>query len=280
MRLAQDNGIPSMMVATGRLLLASVIITPLVLRRYRDQLAQLTRLDMVLVIGAGFWVAVHFVLLAYALENATVLVVSVIINTSPLWVALLEKTFLKANIPRVVFVGLVLALMGSAIISIGSGGTPGDAPGNPTLGAILTLLAAAAGAVYIIIGRKERAKISILPYVWMVFGIGGLFGCVGMLLTQTSLTGHSTNGYFWLLALAVGPQLVGHSGFNYALGYISATLVSLSTQAIVITSTIVAFFVFHEVPGHFDIIGSVIIVFGVSVAILGQRKKRTPIISE
>lgn len=274
MRLAHSAGIPSVMVAAGRLLFAHLILTPLVLRRYRTQLRRLSHLELLLITGAGLWIAVHFVFLAYSLEHLTVLVVTVVINTTPLWVALLERFFLKAQLPRLVWIGLIVALAGSAIISLGGDTSGTTAPGDPTLGAVLAMLGAMAGSVYITIGRKVRAKVSLIPYVWMVFGVGALFGLGAMGITHTPLTGYSPEGYFWLLLLALGPQLIGHSGFNYALKYLSATLVSLSSLLLAVSTAVVAYWLFGEVPGGMDIIGSVIVGAGVALAIVGQRKKR------
>jgi drug/metabolite transporter (DMT)-like permease len=71
------------------------------------------------------------------------------------------------------------------------------------------------------------------------------------------------------------PQLIGHSSFNYALGYLPATLVSIATQVEPIGSAIAAFVLFNEVPTWAQLAGSLVLLIGVGVAIWGQgRVKR------
>jgi drug/metabolite transporter (DMT)-like permease len=89
-----------------------------------------------------------------------------------------------------------------------------------------------------------------------------------------SFLGHPTMGYFWLLMLTLGPQLIAHTGFNYVVGYLPATLVSMSTLTVTVGATMIAFLLFSEVPTIWHILGSIIIIVGVAVAILGQNRAR------
>lgn len=291
-RLSQEDGVPSLVIAAGRLGLAWLILTPLVVYRYQEQLRQINRRDLLLTGLAGLWIGIHLTLMAVSLEHTKVLISQVFINTMPLWVALLERFFLRAKLAKIVWAGLVLALLGSSVIAF-SGLTQSDDTAsssaqpattvetseaerhdNTLLGGFLALSGALAGSVYMTIGRSVRGKVTLIPYVWMVFGGGGLTGLVFVFATRTPITGHEPMGYFWLLMLTLLPQLVGHSSMNYALAYIPAALVSLSTQAVTVISTIIAFFLFAEVPSEYDIVGSAIIAAGVSLAIWGQRNGR------
>lgn len=291
-RLAQINGLPSPLIAAGRLSLAALILTPFVLRAYRSQLRNLSRDDLLWALGAGFFIGVHFILLNYALENTSVMVGQVMVNTGPLWVALLETSFLGVRLARSIYLALLLTLVGGAIIAVASsvqvdttaaatliqtGGLEGIMglvdTRDPILGAILALAAAIAAATYMTIGRKVRAKVALIPYIWMVYGAGGLTAFVFVFFSGTAVTGHPTMGYVFLILLTLGPQLTGHSSFNYAVGYLSATLVSISTQSIAISATIIAFLLFAEVPLPLEIAGSLVVASGVAVAILGGRKR-------
>ena len=78
----------------------------------------------------------------------------------------------------------------------------------------------------------------------------------------------------YVFLLAVLSQLIGHSGMNYALRYLPATIIGVSAQLIVISSAILAFFIFAEIPTIFQVIGSGIIIIGVIFAIRGQNAKQ------
>lgn len=289
-RLAQMNGIPSPLIAAGRLTLAALILTPLVLRRYRTQVARLPRRDRLWTLAAGFWIGTHFTLLNFALENSSVLVVQVIVNTGPLWTALMEVGFLGRRLPRLVYGAILVSLAGGALIAIASSlaAAPDGADllldtgglrallvtedaRNPLLGAVFALGGAVAGAIYLTIGSNVRAGIAIVPYVWLVYGAGGLTAFIGVLLTGTPVLGHPLAGYGWLLFITLVPQLIGHSGFNYAVGYFPATVVTISTQIIAVTAGFIAFLLFAEVPTSLELTGSLVIGVGVLMAISAGR---------
>jgi len=196
----------------------------------------------------------------------------VIVNTGPLWVALIERFFLKSHVSRGVWTGLLITIVGSVYIAIYAGNSSGDAVANPLMGAGLALLAAIAGAGYITLGRSVRQKISLFPYIWIVFGFGGLVGLVYVLATGTPILGYSGASYGWLLMLTFIAQLIGHSSFNYVLGYLTATITSISSQMLTLTGSVAAFFIFGEVPQQFEIVGSIIIICGVLVALLTRKR--------
>ena len=271
-RLAQQGGVPSLMVAALRLLLAVIILTPFVLRRYGDQLRTVTRREMTLMAVAGFWLAVHFATFITALEYTSVLIASVLVMTNPLWVALLEALFFKAKPSSMVWTGLLYVMAGGGMIAFG-GKTSIGLGTNPVLGALLAVAGAIAGSIYMLVGREVRARISLMPYVWIVYGWGAGFSLLLVLLTGTPIKG-SAEGYFWVVMIAVIAQLMGHSAINSALRYFAATYVSILSQIAVVLSAIVAFFLFGEIPRPLQLLGSATILAGVILANLGQRKSQ------
>lgn len=278
-KLAQNAGMPSLLIAAGRMVLASLILSPLVLYRYRDELRQLQRRDLLIALFGGFWLAVHFIFLVLALARLPVIIAIVILNTGPIWVALLEKLFLKATINRFVWIGMAVAFAGGLIIAIaGNTGTSFVQYDNILFGSLLAVCASVAGSAYLVIGRSIRRKFSLFPYVWIVFGVGGLVASLAVIGTRTPIVGLPTPSYLWLLMLTLIPQLIGHSGFNYVVKYFPATVLAIVNQSLTVTSSIVAFFVFDEVPGLIEIIGSVIVVIGVIVTIYAPylARKRKP----
>jgi drug/metabolite transporter (DMT)-like permease len=270
-RYAQGEGLPSLVIAAGRLTLAALLLTPFALRAHRPELAALTRRDLVLGAASGFFLAIHFATWIASLEYTSVLISVVFVSTSPLWVALLELFFLRVRLGALVWFGLIIALIGG--IAIGTAGGGGDDVGsNPVLGGALALAGAVAIAVYLVIGRKLRAKLSLLPYIWAVYGFAALFLIAFVIVAGLPITGYSPNGLIWIILLALVPQLVGHSSFNYALRYLSATFISIATQMEPIASAILALIIFHEQPTAAQVVGSLAILAGVLLAIWGQNR--------
>jgi drug/metabolite transporter (DMT)-like permease len=83
--------------------------------------------------------------------------------------------------------------------------------------------------------------------------------------------GYSTLSYVWLALLAFVPQLIGHSSFNWALRYLSAAYVSVSTLGEPIGSTILAVLFLREWPSALKVFGAILILLGISVASIGEK---------
>jgi drug/metabolite transporter (DMT)-like permease len=74
--------------------------------------------------------------------------------------------------------------------------------------------------------------------------------------------------------LALVPQLLGHSTFNWALGYLSAAYVSITLLGEPIGSTILAYFLLGEKPTTVKIIGAILILFGIYTASRRESTRR------
>ncbi len=268
-RLAQDEGIPSLFIGVFRLTLAALILTPLVLRRYRPHLRQLNRADWLHVSTSGILMALLFSTAAVALENTTVLITSVLFAINPLWIALMEIFLLKTPMKQSVWLGMALTLAGSLIIALfGSSGL--SLGQNPLLGAGLALAGSLAVSLYAIVGRKVRHRISLIPYMWLVFVTGGVTAILFLLLSGTPLTGYTPRAYLWLLLITVIPQIISHTFYNYALRHLPATYCNIFGQLEVLFSATLAFLVFSEVPGVWQYPGSLSILIGVTIVTLSQ----------
>ncbi len=279
-RYAMDEGMPSTFIAAGRLTLSALILTPLALSSHRPEIAGLTRTDLLLAAASGLILAIHFATWIASLEYTSVLVSVVLVGTSPLWSALFEVFFLHARLSRAVVMGLLVAFAGGVLISLAEGGSS-TAPMNDTVfGAVLSLAGAVTFAIYLVIGRRLRGKLSLVPYIWLVYGFAAIFLLILAVVSGVSFTGYSTNGYLMIVLLALVPQLIGHTSFNYAVKFFTATVVGIATQVEPISSALFAYILFNEVPVPLQILGSAAILVGVLVAMLGQGKSKPVELSE
>ncbi|MBZ0300968.1 MAG: DMT family transporter [Anaerolineae bacterium] len=262
-RLAQGEHMPSLTIATLRLLLAAVLLAPYILSRHRDELRSLTRKEMALIGIAGFSSAMFFILYFNALEYTSVLISSVFTSTAPLWVALLEVVVLKGVLRRNLWIGLVLVLLGSALFAISGSGAAVTLGNNPVLGGAMSLIAAVASGAYLIAGRVVRRRLSALVFLWLMLLVAVTVALIFSLLTGTTLTGYGVQGYLWVVVMTLGAQIVAQSSISYSLAHLSPTFVSISTQVSIILSTIVALLLFQEVPQPLQILASLVMLAGV-----------------
>lgn len=274
-RFAQEEA-SSIVIAAYRLGIASIVLIPITAFRYRHDLRSLTKGDLSLGLLSGVFLALHFATWITSLEYTTVASSVVIVTTTPLWVALFSPLILHEPVVRQVKTGLVIALLGTVVIGLsdicetqGMFVCPSAAhffSGRAVWGDFLALLGALGAAGYVIIGRKIRAKLSLIPYITLVYGIAALILILVMFWGSDPLYGFSPSTYLWLFLLALVPQLLGHSTFNWALGYLSAAFVSISLLGEPIGSSILAYIILQETPTPLKLFGAVLILGGIIIA--------------
>lgn len=212
-RLAQHEGLPALTVANLRLLSAVTLLAPFALGGYRAEMRQLTRRELVLIGLGGMAIALFYMFFFSSLAYTSVLISGVLTGTNPLWVALMEIAFLKSRLTRNLWLGLALALAGSALFALAGNGTL-DTGDQPLLGGALALVAAVMTAVYYVVGCRVRARVSALPFLWLVLMTGAVMALLIAALTHTALTGYRAQGYVGALLLTFGPQ-ISRPGFHY-----------------------------------------------------------------
>ena len=270
---------PSLVIAAYRLALAALILLPLALVYRRQELAGLRRRDLGLALGSGFFLAIHFAAWISSLEYTTVASSTVLVSTTPLWVGLLAPIFLKEKLTRTLLAGMLAALVGGVVIGLSDvcawGGAGLACPplsefvrGRAFLGDLLALLGALMAAFYVIIGRDLRVRVSLLTYVFVVYGAAALLLLAAVLAAGLPLLGYPPQAYAWFLALALVPQLLGHSTFNWALGYLPAAFVSITLLGEPVASTLWAYLLFGETPTPLKIFGAILILSGILIASL------------
>ena len=280
-RQAQQDA-PSLVIAAVRLSLASLAIAPFAIFQHRDEIRSLTRREWILAALAGLFLSVHFATWITSLEYTTVVSSVVLVSTGPLWVALLSPVFLKENSSRWVWIGMTLALLGGLIVGLGDSCSLTDArlscpplsdllSGSAFLGNFLALLGAWTVAGYLMIGRNLRARISLVPYIFIVYGIASIALLGHVDIAKQSLFGYPQLTYLWMLCLALIPQLIGHSTYNWALRYMPASLVSITTLGEPIGSAILAFFLLGESPTALTLLGGGFILAGIYLASITKK---------
>lgn len=270
---------PSLVIAAWRLTIATLVLVPIAFVRKRAELLTLTRSEVRLALLSGVFLSLHFATWITSLEYTTVASSVVLVSTTPLWVALLSPFTLKERVSRMILIGMGMALVGGALVGISDTCVWADGrlacpplsefvQGKAFMGDLLALAGAIAGAAYLLIGRKLRQRISLVSYVFVVYGMAAICLVLIMITAGYSPFGYSPTTFLWFILLALVPQLLGHSTFNWALGYLSAAYVSITLLGEPIGSTVLAFFLLNETPSLIKLVGGVMILAGIYVASL------------
>jgi drug/metabolite transporter (DMT)-like permease len=272
-RIAQHEGASSLVIAASRVALATLILTPIILARYRPDLARLSRRGLGLALLSGVLLSIHFATWVTSLEYTSVLTSVTLVTTNPLFVALASPFLLREKLGRGTLIGIVLAIIGGVVISAAGGAGTAPRQDAPLFGAFLAMLGSLAVAGYFIIGRRLRPTLAVIPYIWLTYGSAALACLLFVLLGRQPVTGLSGNAYLAMILMAVFPQLLGHSSFNYALGYLRAAYVSLAVLAEPVFSTILAVFFLSEQPLPLQLGGGLLIM--VALVIASREEART-----
>jgi drug/metabolite transporter (DMT)-like permease len=276
-KFAQHGGAPSIVIAAFRLSLATLGLAPLALTRYRSELRQLGRREWILAMLSGSFLALHFATWISSLQYTSVASSVVLVTTTPLWVGLLAPLVLRERAGKATYIGLALALTGGTVIGlsdacnwqVGSIRCPAAGiffGGTAFLGDLLALAGAWMAAGYMLVGRSLRKRINLVPYIFVVYGIAALLLVIIMFGMGESPLGLPPLTYLWMTLVALVPQLLGHSIFNWSLKYIPVSLVSVTLLGEPIGSTILAYFILQESPGWTKMIGAFLILAGIWLA--------------
>src|SRR5262249_15706998 len=154
------------------------------LTRYRPDVSRLTRSQIALIALSGVLLAIHFGSWIASLSYTSVISSVVLVSTNTLWVALAAPFLLRERLRLWTMVVIGIAIIGTFLI--GSGGDSGTAPekGNALLGNGLALLGAITFAGYMIIGRRVRAQVAAIPYIWLSYSSAAIVLCFAVLVTH------------------------------------------------------------------------------------------------
>ena len=262
-RLAES---PAPVTAFWRLALSVLALTPMLLLggRWRAWLS-LGRGEWLLLLVSGLCLAAHFLAWFRSLDFTSVASSTVLVSSHPLFVGLLSALLLGESPTRREWWGLCLAVAGALLIGWGDfrAGT------DPLLGDLLALLAAGLGALYFVIGRKLRATLDLLPYVVPVYAVAAFVCLTWAGLEEMRIMGWPAGTWWALAGLAIGPTLLGHTGFNWALRHVRAYVVSVVLLFEPLGATILAVLVLGraEIPGWNTLLGGAAILTGVWLSI-------------
>lgn len=290
--LARLSAAHPLAIASWRLIFALAIVGAFLAatgswREYRT----LARRDLLVASVAGALLAVHFWAWITSIGLTSVAASTVLVNMHPVVIVAGSALFFRERPSQRQLISIVIALVGAAILGMGDGSATeltGDAakaaasgltsdlpPATSHLkGNLLALLGAVAVGVYYLSGRSLRQRLTLWPYVGLVYG-----ACLVTLLVMSAATGvpltpQPTREMLIFAGIALGPMMLGHTGFNWALRYVPAYVVSLAVLAEPVGATILAALIpaIREIPGTWTLVGGAVILAGLALGALEERR--------
>jgi len=252
---------PALIIATYRMVLASLILLPFA--AYRKIWSGWRGSDLRWLVLSGLFLSLHFAFWIASLKYTSVASSVVLVTTHPIFVGTGAWLFLKERLGLNLILGILLSVLGSGLIGYGDMTLSSDA----LMGDGLALLGAVTASGYFLVGRKMRRTQDLLSYIFPVYSTAGLGLIIFSLFLQKPFFGYSSSTYIFLLLLAIVPQLIGHTTFNWALKYLPASMVAITILGEPIGSTILAYFILGEGLTTWKVLGGISIFIGILIAL-------------
>jgi drug/metabolite transporter (DMT)-like permease len=215
---------------------------------------------------SGIALAAHFATWITSLFYTSVASSTVLVSTAPIFVALGTRFILREPTRPALFAGIIVAVIGAVIITATDAGDGH----NSWRGDLLAIGGAIAGSVYLLTGRHLRRQLSTPAYVVMSYSVGALTALLSALVLQTPLVGFSGQVFGMFLLIALVPQVIGHTSFNWALKYLSAPAVSVLMLGEPIGASILAYLLLGEKISGWTLAGGVTTLLGVGIVLLSE----------
>ena len=252
---------PALIIATYRLTLASLILLPMA--SYRKVWKGWSRAELRWLILSGIFLSLHFAFWIASLKYTSVASSVVLVSTNPIFVGLGAWFFFKESVGLNLILGITLSVLGSGLISFGDMGISKET----LMGDGLALLGAITASGYLLVGRKMRKGQDLLSYIFPVYSAAAIVLIIFSFVFQKSFIGYSPSTYLFFLLLALIPQLIGHTAFNWALKYLPASMVAITILGEPIGSVILAYFILGEGLTTWKIFGGISIFVGILIAL-------------
>lgn len=258
----------SAVIAFYRMFFSILIMSPLFFLKYRGEIKLLHRKDWIFSTIAGIFLAFHFILWFESLNYTSVASSTVLVTLQPLFAFIGTYIFFKEKVSLQSIVAGSIAIIGSFLISWGDFLVSGSA----LYGDLLALIACALITGYLLFGQDVRQRLSLITYTMVVYSVSTICLFFYVLIAGQSFGPYEPTDWFWFSLLAIVPNLLGHTLFNWSLKWVSTNTISVAILFEPVGAAILAYFVFAEKLIASQIVGGLIVVGGISLFIVDFKK--------
>ena len=259
---------PPLVIGAGRLSLATLLLAPVAVPPTVREWSGASARRLLLLGVSGMALGLHFAAWLTSLGMTSVASSVVLVSTTPLFVAVASPMVLRERVGRPMLGAALLAMAGAILIGLADART---AAGG-LVGDLLALTGALMAGVYVLVGRALRREVSLLAYIWPIYGLAALMLLAACAITHQRLLGYDAQTYAMVALLAVGPQLIGHSSVNWALRYLSPAFVTVAILGEPLGATLLAFLLLAERPGWTLLAGGALLLLGIGLAVRSEQR--------
>jgi len=255
-------------LSLGRLLVGSLCLGVVLLARRGWR--QPTRADWLPLVAIGLlWFGVYNVALNEGERRVDAGTAAMLIQVSPVLIAVLAVLFLGERSTPTLWAGLAVAFAGVATISVAT--SPGG--DRDVLGVLLCLLSAAVYAVSVILQKPLMSRLPALQVTWVACTVGAV-ACLPFAPSLVDDLGSASAADIgWVVYLGVFPTAIAFTTYAFALTHMSASSLGVTTYLVPPITVVMAWLLLAETPPALAYVGGALCLVGVSLARRRPRRR-------
>lgn len=258
-------------LSLGRLLVGSLCLGVVLLARRAWR--RPTRADWLPLVAIGvLWFGVYNVALNEGERRVDAGTAAMLIQVSPVLIAVLAVLFLGERSTPTLWAGLAVAFAGVATISLAT--SPGG--DRDVLGVLLCLLSAAVYAVSVILQKPLMARLPALQVTWVACTVGAV-ACLPFAPSLVDDLGSASAADIgWVVYLGVFPTAIAFTTYAFALTHMTASSLGVTTYLVPPITVVMAWLLLAETPPALAYVGGALCLVGVALA-RRRPRRRTPV---
>lgn len=252
-------------LSLGRLLVGALVLGVVALSR---GVPRPTRREWVSLVTIGvLWFGVYNVALNEGETRVDAGTAAMLIQVSPVLIAVLAAAFLGERFTTYLVLGLALAFAGVALISFATS----DSDGRDVLGVFLCLLAAVVYSISLVLQKPLVARLQAVHVTWLACTIGAVVCLPFAPSLLSELSSAPASSVWWLVYLGIFPTAIAFTTYAFALRHMSASSLGVTTYLVPPLTIVMGWLALGETPPTMAYAGGALALVGVAVA---RRKPR------
>lgn len=244
-----------LVTAAYRMLIASLVLLPLAAVTARQEIRKLDKREWNLIGGAAVFLALHFATWIASLDFTSIANSVVLVTLTPVWLVVWAAVALRQPPGRRIWLVVGLALAGSAVMGSGSARVGMES----LFGDGLALVGGILFVGFLLLAEAARRTIGIVVFVTLVYSGAAILLWAAVFALSLPLVGLSLETYLAFIGLGLVSQIIGHTGFNWAVRGISPMVLALLFLTEPLLGTALGWFYFGEGFARETAIGGVLI---------------------
>lgn len=260
-----------LVIAAYRMLIAGAVLLPFAVVLAWREMCRLTRREWWWILVAAVFLALHFATWIAGVQRTSIANSVVLVTLTPVWLALWSVLALRRSPGLHIWGAIFLAVTGSAVMAwgsfqIGLGTLLGDA---------LALAGGVFFAAFFLVAENLRRSVGLMAFITLIYLGAAVLLWVPVLGLGLPVAGFTAETYFALIALGLVSQVIGHSGFNWAVRAISPMILALLFLAEPILSAALGWIYFREGFGLETVIGGVLVLVAIYLGLRADDKEES-----